>query len=273
MENTIKLEKLTQKVARDFGSFELHKEIYELSAKMKRSKLRVPLSVLTYAIKNIIHPTFIHAQIPDALELLACVERVRQSTVQETLYALSLNNEHAQKDAHVRLLGDDDSERLNRIASEKDALKIRHSYVTITCQLCFLHIRNLWTSAQWVSIKQTMDAYFPDPDNAANWKSKRASWHDGISEVELEKFLRYRTKCRRFIGSVGQWEEKNADRFNELGIEPSEAYAIPELYQDCQKALGVHAGPSDENVLKDLEQYLADVESMHEEIITMFQDD
>lgn len=97
--------------------------------------------MLCYAVKGILHPSFIVDQTRDLLDLLAQLEAVRRHTVNTCHYVLRLNKSY-KDDAHARrldgfaLLPEDEEQTLESVSSWTRQQEARKTYVSLVTWSC-----------------------------------------------------------------------------------------------------------------------------------------
>ncbi|KAG6879648.1 hypothetical protein C0992_000090 [Termitomyces sp. T32_za158] len=131
----------------DKNSRHNHKEIYRyierevLSPKSPVIKQVPPLEVVTYAINNILHPTFITRRLPHLLDLLATVEFYRKRTLASSHEATIWNEYYEVQDENTFYrLSKEDEAYLKGL--EFDNNSMRTIYITLIAECCRLVSRS-----------------------------------------------------------------------------------------------------------------------------------
>ncbi|KAI0918620.1 hypothetical protein AcV5_002560 [Taiwanofungus camphoratus] len=128
-----------------------------------------PFPVLIYAIRNIIEPTFLVAQIPDLLVLIAHANIIRKHAISKARKILSWNDHykrHPQRD--IRTLAEKDRQLLETFTLESD--KLQKMYRKIVNGCFQIDIYHLFFSPQSYDLWPRLQMYFPgqfddDPDS------------------------------------------------------------------------------------------------------------
>ncbi|THH13129.1 hypothetical protein EW146_g7049 [Bondarzewia mesenterica] len=184
-----------------------------------------PLYALTYAVCNIIRPTFLFDQTPEVLEIIAQIELIRQQATKYASQALVWNKYYAKELAEQAqdgiLLDNHEVRIVSRLVERDRSFRIIYCGIINNCMR--LHILHIWTGEKSHHLMRYLKLYFPT-FSLTDVPHPRQIYHQNLSEDEEENFYATALKCIQFIHDAAQWEEKIRDQ-------DSEAIVLPEDYQ------------------------------------------
>ncbi|KAH7927651.1 hypothetical protein BV22DRAFT_1060586 [Leucogyrophana mollusca] len=223
MEKVIDLVKAVNVSGPDYDA-DGHRQIYDhfstiITDKSIMSDKHAPPALFFYAIRNILYPTFKLGQIPDALNILAEVDLIRQHVVNKASDALEWNKFYQGQGTKARLLHEKEETRLADIVSENE--QDRKIYVLLIYNLCRLHIHYLWSAPESCLLPKRMNDYFPGCLADASTASQ-VYFQSGLSDPEKEIFNRLKAECIQWMKLVTIWEERREIDLADQGISAEE---------------------------------------------------
>ncbi|KAI5992093.1 hypothetical protein EDD15DRAFT_1028743 [Pisolithus albus] len=217
----------------------------------------IPPPLLIYAIRNILHPTFIVGQIPDLLNLLTTVEGFRQFATKRSGEILALNQfytEHPLNSLGVRVLTTKENRTLARYRAQSE--RLREKYFNILKNLCRVYIHYLWTAPESCLLAMRLNDFFPGCLEDYNRPSS-LRFHMDLSENEKAEFGELKDEISVWMKSVLEWEyEREKSR-------KQQSYSKTDLSTSFKDEFQAAFPPLDyADILDVLVGYLASVEDM-----------
>ncbi|KIJ12774.1 hypothetical protein PAXINDRAFT_156750 [Paxillus involutus ATCC 200175] len=208
-----------------------HRAIYNLLSSLAPSdpSSTPPPSLIFYAARNILFPSFILGQIPDLLNLLSAIDVYRRFSALKADEALEWQKyyQNAQKEGRhgdVRTLTDKESRRLREFVAKKGGH--RKEYVLLVRSLVQLYIYYLWTAAESCLLGKRLNDFFPGSIEGID-KPSSLLFHVDLSDEEAASFMQLKDECQRWMNLVVDWESRREARGEEQGYDSS--LALPEF--------------------------------------------
>ncbi|KAH0832905.1 hypothetical protein J3R83DRAFT_11857 [Lanmaoa asiatica] len=162
----------------------------------------LPPSLLFYAARNILSPSFIIGQIPDLLNLLTAVRDSPPT--------------HG-RNLDVRLLAAGEVRALRRFLDKKDAQ--RRQYIMLVRSLIQLYIHYLWTAPESCLLAKRLIDFFPGSIQAVDVdKPSELLFHVDLSKDEKEYFGQLKVECREWMKLAVDWESKREETCRDEGL-------------------------------------------------------
>ncbi|KAJ8587732.1 hypothetical protein M405DRAFT_821097 [Rhizopogon salebrosus TDB-379] len=212
-------------------------------------------SVVLYAIRNILCPSFILGQIPDLLDLLAMVDTFRKHAVVVSSAALSWQEYYAKDPSpDMRLLTKHELKKLQGyIAKDKHD---RLLYTLLIKNMCLLHVYYLMTAPESNTLAARLNDYFPGCFQNDN-RPSRLLFHSDLSDGEKLIMEDVYRECKEWLIEVAQWEEERQELLPAASTgEEADAAFQKDFREKFPPPL-----PTEE-LASDLEEYLKIVEGM-----------
>ncbi|KIJ07904.1 hypothetical protein PAXINDRAFT_89648, partial [Paxillus involutus ATCC 200175] len=183
-----------------------------------------PPSLIFYAARNILFPSFILGQIPDLLNLLSAIDVYRRFSALKADEALEWQKyyQNAQKEGRhgdVRTLTDKESRRLREFVAKKGGH--RKEYVLLVRSLVQLYIYYLWTAAESCLLGKRLNDFFPGSIEGID-KPSSLLFHVDLSDEEAASFMQLKDECQRWMNLVVDWESRREARGEEQGLSKEE---------------------------------------------------
>ncbi|KAF9236308.1 hypothetical protein BU15DRAFT_50227 [Melanogaster broomeanus] len=183
-----------------------------------------PPSLVFYAARNILYPSFILGQIPDLLNLLSAIDVYRRFSclkADEALvwqkYYSNAQNEGLHRE--VRMLKDKEVKRLEVFVAKREAQ--RTEYVLLLQSLIKLYVHYLWTAPESCLLGKRLNDFFPGSIEGLD-KPSNLLFHDDLSEGEADSFMQVKDECQKWMHSVVDWEGTRETRGEEEGLSKEE---------------------------------------------------
>ncbi|KAI6016703.1 hypothetical protein BKA83DRAFT_10477 [Pisolithus microcarpus] len=217
----------------------------------------VPPALLIYAIRNILHPTFIVGQIPDLLNLLTTVEGLRQLATKRLGQILALNQfymEHPLDGQDVRVLTTKEIRTLAHYQAQSE--RQREMYFDLLKNLCQVYIHYLWTAPESCLLAMRLNDFFPGCLEDYNRPSS-LRFHMDLSENEKAEFGELKDEISVWMKSILEWEYEREKSGKQQG------YSKTDLSTSFKDEFQVAFPPLDyADILDVLVGYLTSVEDM-----------
>ncbi|KDQ55141.1 hypothetical protein JAAARDRAFT_37656 [Jaapia argillacea MUCL 33604] len=196
-----------------------------ISSNPKRHAL-APLFLIKFAIRNFVNPTLLLEYIPQLLDLLAYVERVRKTAESRAVDVLVWQDYYTRNPSEGTIVLNE--EELARVeewsgkgeTGQRAAARARKIWSSLVFGLCELHIHYSWTVRDQPTLfEDYMKKYFPflpehrtnktdDTFDDRNLPPDVASFHHLLTDAEeTELHDSEGERCVEFIGDVSEWED------------------------------------------------------------------
>ncbi|OJA17788.1 hypothetical protein AZE42_06586 [Rhizopogon vesiculosus] len=235
-----------------------HRAIYDhISAKVENDSAFADgephPSVIFYAIRNILRPSFIFGQIPDLLDLLAMVDTFRRHAVNVSSVALSWQEYYSKEPSpDMRLLTKHELKRIERYVAKGEDDRLL--YILLIKNLCLLHVYYLVTAPESITLARHLNDYFPGCFSN-NDRPSRVLFHSGLSDGEKRMMEEAYQECKEWLIEVDRWQEEREEL-----LATSTAEQDATFQQDFREKFPPPLPP--EELVSDLDEYLKIVEGM-----------
>ncbi|KAL4072608.1 hypothetical protein V8B97DRAFT_1899090 [Scleroderma yunnanense] len=194
---------------------ETHRMIYTHVA-VSDQPSDVPPTLVFYAIRNIIHPTFIVGQIPDLFNLLTMVDISRQFANKKIEDVLVWHDFYSQNpdNQDVRLLTEKEVRRLEHYQAQSEGL--RSEYFLLLRNLCLVYIHYLWTAPESCLLPIRLNDFFPGSLNGFD-KPSSFLFHMDLDEDEKQVFVQLKDQCSNWMNMVIEWESEREELGRQQG--------------------------------------------------------
>ncbi|THH06970.1 hypothetical protein EW145_g3712 [Phellinidium pouzarii] len=232
-----------------------------------------PLSVLVYAAKGIIEPTFLYESIPTLLEILAQIEFTRSLVEKQAKTALALNARYtASSKPGVRILNHAEKKALKKIV--KDGIRLVY-LEEIVLQLYRLYIHSLWISPKAYILSKTMRSFFPSLFVKSGDRLADEHWqgliHHDFSKEERERVHDVGEATKVFLSEAREWDLERMAYFKKRGLSEEEIFGDGDFISYPQNFRARFPCPVDENMLIDvLLVYMGTVEESVDTLENLF---
>ncbi|KAF8557144.1 hypothetical protein OG21DRAFT_1505782 [Imleria badia] len=220
----------------------------------------VPPSLVFYAARNILSPSFIIGQIPDLLNLLTAIETFRRFAVLKSGEALEWQKYYEHEKSHgraedVRFLATSEVRALRRYLEEKDAQ--RGEYIVLVRSLIQLYIHYLWTAPESCLLPRRLNDFFPGSFHGTH-KPSELLFHVDLSGDEKEYFERLKVECQEWMNLVAEWESRREETCQDVGL--SQEDVVGSFANDFHVTFPQPSKPSE--MARNVEIYMNKVEDM-----------
>ncbi|KAG8862609.1 hypothetical protein FRB96_001168 [Tulasnella sp. 330] len=167
----------------------------------------VTVEVLAHVAQRIIRPPFLWSQAAHLLGLLAHLERLRVSTVEQAGMALAaIEQYHGYPAFHLRIPPDDEVARLRAMADKDTGLMRRTEYHHLTLQIRWMHLARILISRDLPLFDKMLDVYFPPLADQHGWETR--PYLDYLSPEEKQDEILKRESLVGLRVSSERWREE-----------------------------------------------------------------
>ncbi|KAG9002832.1 hypothetical protein FRB94_003635 [Tulasnella sp. JGI-2019a] len=167
----------------------------------------VVAEVLAHITHRILRPPFFWSRTADLLGLLAHLERLRVSTVDQAdlaLQAISLYRNNTSQ--RVRIPPDKEVAHLEAMADKNTARMRRREYHQITIQIRWMHLARILISRDLSLFDNLLPEYFPPPTDNEGWKTR--PYLDYLSPEEVEGEILQGKKLVELRSDSEEWRTR-----------------------------------------------------------------